>query len=298
VRLLVFGFGYSARALAARAPGDLHITATVRTPLPDPWRNIVETVSVHDHDGLATALRGADALLVTAAPDPESGLCPGFEALAPHLAPGSGPSWIGYLSTTGVYGDRGGRWVRETSRPAPASETSRRRVAAEAAWAGTGRPLAVFRLPGIYGPGRSALDRVRDGTARRMTAPGQVFSRIHVDDLADGLAAALGQPDRTGVFNLCDDEPAPAADVTLEACRLLGAEPPPETSLDLDALTPAARRFWAESKRVSNARAKSALGWRPAHPTYREGLAAILAAEGPLTPSVPLRGPPPPGGRN
>jgi nucleoside-diphosphate-sugar epimerase len=171
-------------------------------------------------------------------------------------------------------------------------------VAAEAAWAGTGRPLAIFRLPGIYGPGRSALDRVRDGTARRMNTPGQVFSRIHVDDIADGLAAALERPDRTGVFNLCDDEPAPAADVTLEACRLLGAEPPPETPLDLDALTPAARRFWAESKRVSNARAKSALGWRPAHPTYREGLAAILATEAPLTPSGPLRGPPPPGGRN
>lgn len=280
MRLLVFGFGYSARALAARTAGDVHVTATVRTPLPPPWRDVVETVSVRDGDALARALGRADALLVTAAPDPETGLCPGFEALAPHLAPGSGPGWIGYLSTTGVYGDRGGRWVRETSRTAPASETSRRRVAAEAAWASTGRPLAVFRLPGIYGPGRSALDRVREGTARRMAAPGQVFSRIHVDDLADGLAAALARPDRTGVFNLCDDEPAPAADVTLEACRLLGVAPPPVTPLDLEALTPAARRFWAESKRVSNARAKAALGWRPAHPTYREGLAAILAAGG------------------
>jgi nucleoside-diphosphate-sugar epimerase len=240
----------------------------------------VETVPAGDGDALATVLRRSDALLVTAAPDPETGLCPGFEALAPHLAPGSGPGWIGYLSTTGVYGDRGGGWVRETSELRPASETARRRVAAEAAWAGTGRPLAIFRLPGIYGPGRSALDRVRDGTARRMAAPGQVFSRIHVDDLADGLAAALARPDRTGVFNLCDDEPAPAADVTLEACRLLGVEAPPETPLDLDALTPAARRFWAESKRVSNARAKAALSWRPAHPTYREGLAAILAAGG------------------
>jgi len=280
VRLLVFGFGYSARALAARAPRGLNIIATVRSPLPERWRSAVETVSVQDGDALATTLGRADALLVTAAPDPETGLCPGFEALAPHLASGSGPSWIGYLSTTGVYGDRGGRWVRETSELRPASETSRRRVAAEAAWAGTGRPLAVFRLPGIYGPGRSALDRVREGSARRMAVPGQVFSRIHVDDLADGLAAALAQPDRTGIFNLCDDEPAPAADVTLEACRLLGAQPPPQTPLDLDALTPAARRFWAESKRVSNARAKAALGWRPAHPTYREGLAAILAAGG------------------
>jgi len=280
VRLLVFGFGYSARALAARTAGDVHVTATVRSPLPAPWRDAVETVSVRNHDALATALGRSDALLVTAAPDPETGLCPGFEALASHMRSGSGPGWIGYLSTTGVYGDRGGGWVRETSELRPASETARRRVAAEAAWAGTGRPLAIFRLPGIYGPGRSALDRVRDGTARRMAAPGQVFSRIHVDDLADGLAAALARPDRTGVFNLCDDEPAPAADVTLEACRLLGVEAPPETPLDLDALTPAARRFWAESKRVSNARAKAALSWRPAHPTYREGLAAILAAGG------------------
>ena len=280
MRLLVFGFGYSARALAARAPGDLHITATVRTPLPTPWRDAVETVPAGDGDALATAVRRADALLVTAAPDPETGLCPGFAALAPHLAPGSGPGWIGYLSTTGVYGDRGGGWVREASELRPASETARRRVAAEAAWASTGRPLAVFRLPGIYGPGRSALDRVREGAARRLVAPGQVFSRIHVDDLADGLAAALARPERTGAFNLCDDEPAPAADVTLAACRLLGAEPPPETPLDLDALAPQARRFWAESKRVSNARAKAALGWRPAHPTYREGLAAILANGG------------------
>ena len=211
MRLLVFGFGYSARALVARTTGDVRVTATVRTPLPDPWRDRVETVSVQADDALATALRRADALLVTAAPDPETGLCPGFEALAPHLAPGSGPGWIGYLSTTGVYGDRGGRWVRETSRTAPASETSRRRVAAEAAWASTGRPLAVFRLPGIYGPGRSALDRVREGTARRMAAPRQVFSRIPVDDLADGLPAPLARPDRTGLFTLCDDEPAPAA---------------------------------------------------------------------------------------
>ncbi|MCA6301838.1 MAG: SDR family NAD(P)-dependent oxidoreductase, partial [Phenylobacterium sp.] len=162
MRLLVFGFGYSARALAARTKGDARVTATVRTPLPAPWRDAVETVPAGDGDALATVLRRSDALLVTAAPDPETGLCPGFEALAPHLVPGSGPGWIGYLSTTGVYGDRGGGWVRETSELRPASETARRRVAAEAAWASTGRPLAIFRLPGIYCPGRSALDRVRE----------------------------------------------------------------------------------------------------------------------------------------
>ncbi|MFM8375589.1 MAG: SDR family NAD(P)-dependent oxidoreductase, partial [Phenylobacterium sp.] len=158
MRLLVFGFGYSARALAARTTGDVKFTATVRTPLPAPWRDAVETVPAGDGDALATVLRRADALLVTAAPDPETGLCPGFAALAPHLAPGSGPGWIGYLSTTGVYGDRGGGWVREASELRPASETARRRVAAEEALAGEGQPPFVFRPPRLSCPRRSALD--------------------------------------------------------------------------------------------------------------------------------------------
>ena len=274
-RMVVAGLGYAGAAIAAEAvAAGFAVTGTAR----DHARAHPPVgVAVVAFAEAADAIRAATHLVVTAAPDDGD---PVLAAYAEAIAVAPALRWIGYLSTTGVYGDRGGRWVRETSRTAPASETSRRRVAAEAAWASTGRPLAVFRLPGIYGPGRSALDRVRDGTARRMTAPGQVFSRIHVEDLADGLAAALARPDRTGVFNLCDDEPAPAADVTLEACRLLGVEAPPETPLDLDALTPAARRFWAESKRVSNARAKAALSWRPAHPTYREGLAAILAAGG------------------
>ena len=197
---------------------------------------------------------------------------------------GKGASpWIGYLSTTGVYGDRAGAWVREDTPPAPASPEGERRLQAEQGWRDlaevTCAPLFVFRLPGIYGPGRSPLDRVRAGTAKRWVKPGQVFSRIHVDDLTDALARALARPERAGVYNLCDDEPAAPADVTAYAARLLGIEPPPEEPLDPTALSPMAGRFWAESKRVSNARTKAALGWRPAYPTYREGLQAVGAAK-------------------
>src|SRR5581483_2894085 len=190
---------------------------------------------------------------------------------------------IGYLSTTVVYGDRKGRWVFETSPLAAQSLEGARRVGAERDWLEVGRGMgltvALFRLPGIYGPGRSAFDRVRAGEARRIAAPGQVFSRIHVDDLASGLAASIARPRAGGIYNLCDDEPCANSEVIAYAARLLGLDPPPEIPLSDAALSPAARRFYAESKRVSNARAKAELGWRPAYPTYREGLAAILALE-------------------
>ena len=263
-KMLIFGLGYSAGYIAA----SLRIAG---------WRVVgtsragrAGTIAFDDDVAVAAALAAASHILVSIPPEDL-----GDPVLA-RYGDLLGARWLGYLSSTGVYGDAQGAWVDETS-PTGTGRRSARAIA-DATW--LVRSARVFRLPGIYGPGRSALDRVRDGTARRMATPGQVFSRIHVDDLADGLAAALAQPDRTGVFNLCDDEPAPAADVTLEACRLLGVQPPPQTPLDLDALTPAARRFWAESKRVSNARAKAALGWCPDHPTYREGLAAILATGG------------------
>ena len=171
-----------------------------------------------------------------------------------------------------------------TRAPAPASPEGERRLLAEQGWRALadamGAPLSIFRLPGIYGPGRSPLDRLRAGTARRWVKPGQVFSRIHVDDLADALARAMARPERAGLYTLCDDEPAAPADVIAYAAHLLGLEPPPEQPLDPAALSPMARRFWAEAKRVSNARAKAALGWRPAYPSHREGLQAILNAEG------------------
>ncbi|OYX31297.1 MAG: NAD(P)-dependent oxidoreductase [Caulobacterales bacterium 32-69-10] len=256
MRLFIFGYGFTGHALERRlAPKGWDVVGTTRS-------------APRDYDG-------ADAVLIAAPPTAEG--CPGLAALAPALA-ANPPAWLGYLSTTGVYGDRGGGWVFETSDLLAHSVEGARRAAAERGWLGHG--AAVFRLPGIYGPGRSAFDRLRDGTAKRLVKPGHVFSRIHVDDLAAGLEASIARPRAGGLYNLTDDEPAPAHAVTTYAARLLGIEPPPETAFDETTLSPMARRFWAESKRVSNARAKAELGWRPAYPSYREGLAAVLAAGG------------------
>ncbi len=281
MRLFTFGFGYTGRALARRlAPKGWAITAAVR----DPARAVgaeVTAIALSEADRLAEAMSGADAVLITAPPDAEG--CPGLRALVPELARANAfPDWIGYLSTTGVYGDRRGGWVFEQSALNAQSMEGARRVGAERDWLEVGRGMGltvqVLRLPGIYGPGRSALDRLRAGDARRIAAPGQVFSRIHVDDLAAGLEASIARPRPGGAYNLCDDEPAPNSDVIAYAASLLGLPPPPEIPLAEAGLSPMAQRFYAESKRVSNARAKAELGWRPAYPTYREGLAAILAA--------------------
>ncbi|OZB17865.1 MAG: NAD(P)-dependent oxidoreductase, partial [Hyphomonas sp. 34-62-18] len=151
---------------------------------------------------------------------------------------------------------------------------------AEGQWqALTGDKARLVRLPGIYGPGRSAFDRLREGTAQRIVKEGQVFSRVHVDDIASGLEALMHRPDVTGVFHLCDELPAPPQDVIAYAAELLGIAPPPEIAFEDADLSPMAASFYSECKRVSNARAKAALGWRPAYPTYREGLTAILASE-------------------
>ena len=283
--LLIFGFGYTGKALAARAlaRGET-VMATARK---SEDRAAAEALGVRaldptDTEAMAEAAGRARAILVTAPPG-ERG-CPGLNALAPAIAvSGAFPDWIGYLSTTGVYGDRGGRWVFETSLLSAQSIEGARRVAAERDWRQVGRGMGLtvttFRLPGIYGPGRSPFDRLREGTARRLAKPGHVFSRIHVQDLAAGLEASMARPRPAGIYNLCDDEPASPAEVTAYAAALLGVDPPPEERFDPHALSPAAQRFWAECKRVSNARAKAELGWRPAYPTYREGLQAILRQE-------------------
>ena len=284
MRLLVFGYGFSARALAVRLQAEgWSIAATIRRPADRARLEAmgVTPVPVGNPREMQRAVRDAKAILVTAPPDAEG--CPGLRALVPALAKAQAfPDWIGYLSTTGVYGDRRGGWVTEQSRLAAQSLEGARRVGAERDWLEVGRGMGltvtVFRLPGIYGPGRSALDRVRAGQARRIVAPGQVFSRIHVDDLAAGLEASIGHPRPGGIYNLCDDEPAPNSDVIACAAQLLGLPIPPEIPLADAGLSAAGQRFYAESKRVSNARAKAELGWRPAYPTYREGLAAILAA--------------------
>ena len=284
-RLFVFGYGFSARALERRlTPKGWTVTASARDA--DQAARLeaegIAAVPLPDRHRLAGALAQTDALLITAAPD--AGGCPGLQALVPALARAQAfPDWTGYLSTTGVYGDRRGGWVTETSRLAAQSMEGARRVGAERDWLEVGRGMGltvtIFRLPGIYGPGRSALDRLRAGQARRITAPGQVFSRIHVDDLAAGLEASLARPRAGGIYNLCDDAPCPNAEVVAYAAGLLGLPVPPEVPLAEAGLSVMASRFYAESKRVSNARAKAELGWRPAYPSYREGLAAILAAE-------------------
>jgi nucleoside-diphosphate-sugar epimerase len=286
LRLFVFGYGYSGRALARRLVAKGWQIATSVRDGSDARRleaDGVTAVLLSDRERLAEALAQTQALLIAAPPD--AGGCPGLQALVPALALANAfPDWTGYLSTTGVYGDRHGGWVFEESRLSAQSVEGARRVGAERDWLEVGRGMgltvAIFRLPGIYGPGRSAFDRLRAGEARRILAPAQVFSRIHVDDLAAGLDASMARPRAGAVYNLCDDEPASNTDVVAHAAGLLGIPPPPEIPLADAELSTAALRFYAESKRVSNARAKAELGWRPEYPTYREGLRAVLEAGG------------------
>lgn len=222
-------------------------------------------------------------MLISIAPEPggDPVLATESAALAkaaPHL------EWVGYLSTTGVYGDHKGGWVDETTPLNPATERGRARVDAEAAWAAlaarSGLPLHIFRLAGIYGPGRGPFEKVRGGTAQRIIKPGQVFSRIHADDLAATLAASIARPNPGAIYNVCDDDPAPPEDVLTHAAALLGLPPPPAVPYAEADLPPMARSFYAESKRVRNDRIKTELGVRLAYPSYREGLAAVLRAEG------------------
>jgi len=282
--LLSFGHGYSARALAARLiPLGWRVIGTTRSPdKADAIRATGAEALLWPGENPLPALDAATHLLISAGPtaagDPVlTDFGDAIRARAPRLA------WVGYLSTTGVYGDRQGGWVDETSPCTPATERGRRRLAAERAWqalhAEAGLALHIFRLAGIYGPGRGPFAKVRDGTARRIVKPGQVFSRIHVEDIATTLAASIARPEPGAVYNLCDDDPAPPEDVIAEAARLLGRPVPPAVPFDEADLTPMARSFYAESKRVSNDRIKRDLGVRLTYPSYREGLAALLAAE-------------------
>jgi nucleoside-diphosphate-sugar epimerase len=283
MKLFVFGYGYTAAALARRLGWPVAATARYPEKAKALEAEGVGAVDPEDRPALVEALKDATAVLVTAPPGDHG--CPGLSALVPALAAANAfPDWVGYLSTTGVYGDREGRWAFETSPLSARSIEGARRVRAERDWLEVGRGMGltaqVFRLPGIYGPGRSAFDRLLEGRARRIVKPGHVFSRIHVDDIASGLAASIARPRAGGIYNLCDDEPAPAQDVIAFAADMLGVEPPPETPYDEASVPPAARRFYAENRRVSNALAKAELGWRPAYPTYREGLTAIAEAQG------------------
>ncbi len=279
--LLNIGHGYSAARLAASLAAEGWSVAGTTRSAEKAAAMAAEGVRPVLWDDAATmeaALVEATHLLVSLPPDAE-----GDPFLRHHRTALGRKDWVGYLSTTGVYGDRQGGWVDETSALAPVNERSRWRVAAESEWlalAGEGVPVQVFRLAGIYGPGRSALDRLREGRAQRVVKPGQVFSRIHVDDIVRVLRASMARGRAGEVWNVADDAPAPPQDVIAFAAGLLGIAPPPEISFDEAELSPMARSFYGESKRVDNRKVKEALGVRFAYPDYRAGLQAILAAGG------------------
>ncbi len=286
MNLLVFGHGYSAAAFTSAAREHFsQIAVTVRTP--DKAQRLAgQGFDAHVFDGLsgvsdalAVAIGGADAILVSVPPG-EAG-DPVLAAAAAAIAAAPALGWVGYLSTVGVYGDHGGAWVDEDTPCRPVSRRSVQRVAAEEAWARlgaeAGRRVHIFRLSGIYGPGRNALENLRAGTARRIDKPGQVFNRIHVADIAGALMASLRRPDAEGgVYNVTDDEPAPPQDVVAHAAALLGVPPPPLVPFEQAELSPMGRSFYGENKRVSNRRIKERLGFTLRYPTYREGLAACL----------------------
>jgi nucleoside-diphosphate-sugar epimerase len=281
--LFCFGLGYSAGYLAGALRDEgWRILGTCRTAEAQA-RLAAEGFEMRCFErghplGDARALLGSATHVLSSVPPDEAG-DPVLDLHGSDLA-ASAPRWVGYLSTTGVYGDRDGGWVDEGSALVPTSERGRRRVAAEARWLDLHRrhdlPMHVFRLAGIYGPGRSALDAVRAGRAQRIDKPGHVFSRIHVADIVQALRASMAAPDPGAVYNLCDDDPAPPADVIAFACELLGVPAPPLVPFAEAALSEMARSFYADNKRVSNRRLREKLGVRLLYPSYRDGLRALL----------------------
>ncbi|MCY4179908.1 MAG: SDR family oxidoreductase [Litoreibacter sp.] len=282
--LLSFGHGFSAKALAPMLLQDgWHVTGTTRSdekalflketgisPLVWPGAELEDAVSQASH------------LLISAGPGPEGDpVLNGARDLI--LKYGSQFQWVGYLSTTGVYGDHQGGWVDETTPLSPSTKRGQMRVEAEAAWqadsAEAGFPLHIFRLAGIYGPGRGPFAKVRNGTARRIIKQGQVFSRIHVEDIAQVLYASIQRPRAGAIYNLCDDDPAPPEDVIAYAAELLGLPIPPAVDFETAEMTPMARSFYAESKKVRNDLIKSELGVTLRYPDYKSGLNALLELE-------------------
>lgn len=280
-RLFCFGLGFSAAAFARRVMAQgWSVAGTSRSAekagaLRD--QGIDAFIFDRSHALPPHALRGATHILVSVPPDDEGD--PVLDLHGEDLAALPGLAWLGYLSTTGIYGDHGGGWVDETTPLSPNLARSRRRALADQAWQDLARehnlPVHIFRLAGIYGPGRSPLDNVRAGTAQRILRPGQVFSRIHVEDIATVLQASIKRPHPGRIYNVCDNEPAEPAEVVSFACQLLGVDPPPLIPYDQAELSPMARTFWADNKRVRNTRIIEELGVTLAYPSYREGLRAI-----------------------
>ena len=283
-RLFAFGLGFSAQALAERlADKGCQIAGTARDP-----RNVaqldVRGYAVARFTGepgnaaLAKLLQGTTHLLLSIPPGKEGD--PVLAHYRAELAALSSLRWIGYLSTVGIYGDQDGNWVDESTEPKPNTARTEARVEAERAWLAfgeeTGVKVHIFRLAGIYGPGRCVFDKLRDGTARRIKKGNQVFSRIHVEDIASVLEASMARPRAGAIYNVADDEPAAPGEVVAYAAEMLGMTPPPEVPFEEADLTPMARSFYEGSRRIGNARIKSELGVELRYPTYREGLAALL----------------------
>lgn len=285
-RLFCFGLGYSAEALSRRLRGKgWDIAGTARDPanierLRQAGFQMARFPGEPGKKRVAELLAGTTHLLLSV--PPADGGDPVLKHYRDEIASLSTLAWIGYLSTVGVYGDHGGALVDESTTPKPSNERTKARLAAESAWRAvgekTGVPVQIFRLAGIYGPGRSALDKLRDGTARRVVKPGQVFSRIHVEDIASVLEASIAHPRAGAIYNVADDEPAAPDEVVAYAAKLMGVEPPPAVPFEEAELSPMARSFYGDSRRISNARIKSELGVTLAYPTYRDGLKALLAA--------------------
>jgi nucleoside-diphosphate-sugar epimerase len=263
MRLFTFGLGYTARSIAL----NMWLLG---------WKTqgtgSKGDVAFSNRDAVLRAIDKATHILSSVPPDRASGGDPVLDAYGDALASKS----LLYLSSTGVYGDRQGAWVDESTPTIAESGEGRRNARAEADLAWLNMGARVFRLPGIYGPGRSALDRVREGKARRIDLPDQVFSRVHVDDIMCAVVAALVQDAPPGAYNIGDDLPASGNAVTEHACRLLGVEPPPLETLEEANLSEMARGFYAENRRVANGKAKRVLGWQPRFPTYVEGFAGLF----------------------
>lgn len=286
MNLFVFGLGFTARRFVERASGRF---ARVAATVTDPARAGAGLGDVAlrafgpeaDDARIAADLAESDALLVSAPPARD-----GDTVLARYRAAiaGSRIGWIGYLSTIGVYGDQQGAWIDETTRPNPSSPRSHARIETENQWLAlgeeTGKPVQVFRLSGIYGPGRNPIVKLREGKSQRIIKPGQVFNRIHVDDIATTLLASLDRPRPGAIYNVTDDEPTPPQVVTEYAASLVGLPLPPEIDFDTADLSPMARSFYGENKRVRNRLIREELGVTLAYPTYREGLAALVADAG------------------
>ncbi|WGF88172.1 SDR family oxidoreductase [Marinivivus vitaminiproducens] len=280
--LFAFGLGFSASVFARRLRDEgWRVAGTTRDA--GKARALreegIEAFVTADFGDLPdAALDGVTHVLSSVAPDEDGD--PVLRARLPRLRALGSLAWAGYLSSTAVYGDRDGAWVGEGDALDPVSTRARRRVRAEGAWLASGLPVHVFRLAGIYGPGRNPLEQVRAGKAHRIVKPGQVFSRIHVEDIAATLRASMARPNPGAVYNVCDDLPAAPQDVVAYAAGLLGVEPPPKVPFEQADLSPMARAFYADNRRVANDRIRRELGVELAFPDYKAGLAALRAAMG------------------